>query len=124
MDVGSARTPGNRNTHAYAYDARTRVITELDSPVGPNGTGTAVGISEGRYVTGTWDHPDTVRGRPRLRPRPAHPGPDRPEHLRQRRLQQGHLDRGVWSGLGPEMSYRPIMTGHTVLATRRTRPGA
>ncbi|MEU0943684.1 hypothetical protein ABZ379_12920 [Streptomyces canus] len=46
--AGSARTSGNQNTHAYAYDARTRVLTELDSPVGPDGTSTAAGISEGR----------------------------------------------------------------------------
>lgn len=57
--VGSARTTGNQNTHAYAYDARTRVMTELDSPVGPDGTSTAAGTSLGRYVAGTWDHPDT-----------------------------------------------------------------
>lgn len=57
--VGSARTPGNQNTHAYAYDARTGVMTELESPVGPDGTSTAAGTSLNRYVAGTWDYPDT-----------------------------------------------------------------
>lgn len=55
--VGSARTPGNQSTHAFAYDVRTRVMTDLGSPAGPAGVSSAVGISQGRFVAGTWNVP-------------------------------------------------------------------
>ncbi|MDT0487636.1 hypothetical protein [Streptomyces doebereineriae] len=151
--VGSARTPGNQNTHAYAYDARTGVMTELESPVGPDGTSTAAGSSQNRYVAGTWDYPDTpfegghayvydLRTRAwtdlsaydngvsskvtsitgntvvgTFQPKPDGSSEQPPE-----RGFAYDIRSGVWSDLGPEMSYRPVVTGHTVLAT--TRPGA
>lgn len=151
--VGSARTTGNQNTHAYAYDARTRVMTELDSPVGPDGTSTAAGTSLGRYVAGTWDHPDTpfegghafvfdLRTRSwtdlstydngvssKVTSITGHtvvgsfqPKPDGSSDRPPERGFAYDIRSGVWSDLGPEMAYRPIVTGHTVLAT--TRPGA
>jgi probable HAF family extracellular repeat protein len=151
--VGSARTPGNQNTHAYAYDPRTRVLTELDSPVGPDGTSTAAGTSEGRYVAGTWDYPDTpfegghayvhdLRTRAwtdlsaydngvssKVTSITGHtvvgtfqPKPDGSSGTPPERGFAYDIRSGLWSDLGPEMSYRPIVTGHTVLAT--TRPGA
>ncbi|MFJ6386493.1 hypothetical protein ACIQJT_02675 [Streptomyces sp. NPDC091972] len=151
--VGSARTPGNQNTHAYAYDARTGTMTELDSPVGPDGTSTAAGTSLDRYVAGTWDHPGTPfeGGHAYVDDLRTHtwtdlsrydngvsskvtsitghtvvgtfqPEPDGSSGQPPERGFAYDIRSGVWSDLGPEMSYRPVVTGHTVLAT--TRPGA
>ncbi|NEB03386.1 hypothetical protein [Streptomyces sp. SID13726] len=148
--VGSASTPANRNTHAYAYDARTGVLTELDSPVGPDGTSSAVGSSLNRYVAGTWDYPNTpfetghayvydLRTRTwtdlstydngvtsKVTSISGHtvvgtfqPRPDGASGTPAERGFAYDIHSGVWSDLGPELSYRPVVTGHTVLATAR-----
>ncbi|MEU6228288.1 hypothetical protein [Streptomyces sp. NPDC047042] len=58
--VGNARTPGNLRNHAFVYDIRTGVMTDLGTPAGPDGGSVPVGISQGRYVVGTWGAPGSV----------------------------------------------------------------
>ncbi|MFI6561076.1 hypothetical protein [Streptomyces sp. NPDC050534] len=144
--VGSARTAGNQSTHAFAYNVRTGTMTDLGSPAGPAGISSAVGISEGRYVAGTWDVPSapfdggqsfvydlrthtmtdlcvggvhskatsmsghTIVGT--TQPKPSGSG-DTPAP----RGFAYDIRTGTVTDLGPEMSYGPVVTGHTVVAS-------
>jgi hypothetical protein len=108
----------DQNTHAYAYDARTGLMTELESPVGPDGTSTVAGTSQNRYVAGTWSTPT------------HHPRGATPVYDSKVTSITGHTVVGTFQPKPDGSSDQPaargfaydIRTGHTVLAT--TRPGA
>jgi probable HAF family extracellular repeat protein len=147
--VGNARTAGNQ-THAFVYDIRTDVMTDLGTPAGPAGVSSPIGISQGRFVAGTWNVPGAMYdgGQPfvyDLRTRVmtdvgAHGGV-----YSKATSFSGHTIVGItqpkpssdtgelppthgfaydirtrtWTDLGAEMSYQPLVTGHTVVASNR-----
>lgn len=85
------------------YDLRTRAWTDLSAY--DNGVSSKVTSITGHTVVGTFQ-----------------PKPDGSSDQPAARGFAYDIRTGAWSDLGPEMSYRPVVTGHTVLAT--TRPGA
>jgi hypothetical protein len=145
--TGNARTTGNQGSHAFAYDLRTHVMTDLGSLAGPSGVSSSVGISQGRYITGYSDAP-------------GQPYPVRHAFVYDLRTHtmtdlgangalssqptsiSGHTIVGytepslptsgdtphgfaydirthAWTDLGAELNYRPIVTGHTVVSSNR-----
>ncbi|MEU6378828.1 hypothetical protein [Streptomyces sp. NPDC046909] len=58
--VGNSTTTGDQSRHAFVYDIRTGAMTDLGTPAGPAGTSDPVGISQGRYVAGTWNVPGAM----------------------------------------------------------------
>ena len=147
--VGSARTPGNQSTHAFAYDVRTQVMTDLGTPAGPAGVSSPAGISQGRYVAGTWNVPGAQfeGGQPfvydlrtgtmtdlganggvytRATSISGHtvvgittPKPSDSSDSPADRGFAYDIRTGTWTDLGPELSYFPSVTGHTVVASNR-----
>jgi uncharacterized membrane protein len=50
--VGTSSLPGDTVSHAFAYDLRTRTMTDLGSLAGPTGSSNAAAVS-GRFVVGS-----------------------------------------------------------------------
>ncbi|MET7472808.1 hypothetical protein ABZT17_00390 [Streptomyces sp. NPDC005648] len=140
--VGSGWTAGNQGNHAFAYDARTKVMTDLGSPIGPSGGSGAAGISGGRYVVGTWTGPGAQNGQAYVYDLRTKTWTDLSAHggVSSRATSvSGHtvvgitqprpgdaphgfaydIRTGAWTDLGTDMSYQPYVTGHTVLAGNR-----
>ncbi|NEA66222.1 hypothetical protein [Streptomyces sp. SID12488] len=148
--VGSARTPGNQSTHAFVYDIRTEVMTDLGTPADPAGVSSPIGISQGRFVAGTWNVPGAQYdgGRPFVYDLRTHVMTDVGLHggvYSKATSFSGHTIVGItqpqpsgdtgelppthgfaydirtriWTDLGAEMAYQPLVTGHTVVASNR-----
>ncbi|MHC3473179.1 hypothetical protein ACYF6T_31435 [Streptomyces sp. 7R007] len=140
--VGSART-ADQTTHAFVYDVRTHVMTDLGTPAGPAGSSSAVGISQGRFIAGTWTVPAAPYdgGHAFVYDLRTHTMTDLSAYggtVSKATSISGHTvvgftqDSGApahgfaydiatrtWTDLGPETAYQPRVTGHTVVAGNR-----